>query len=75
MPVESFISYAHGDENLREELELSLVQLVQEGKVVVWHDRKIPAGAEWEKQIEERLNTASVILLLVTRQFLASVYC
>src|SRR5262245_62374587 len=40
-----------------------------------WHDRRIGAGKEWEKEINEHLYRADIILLLVSSDFLASDYC
>jgi hypothetical protein len=74
-PVEVFYSYAHEDEGLRNELEKHLSILKRTGVITGWHDRKIVAGHDWEKEIDARLNTAKVILLLVSADFLASDYC
>jgi tetratricopeptide (TPR) repeat protein len=40
-----------------------------------WHDRKIAAGTEWNGEIDEHLNTAQVILLLISPSFMSSNYC
>jgi hypothetical protein len=74
-PVEVFYSYAHEDEKLRNELEKHLSILKRTGVITGWHDRKIVAGHDWEKEIDARLNTAKVILLLISADFLASDYC
>jgi hypothetical protein len=74
-PVELFYSYAHKDEKFRTELEKHLSILKRNRVIADWHDRKIIAGHDWEKEIDERLNTAKVILLLVSADFLASDYC
>ena len=70
-----FFSYSHKDEALRDELEVRLAMLKREGAISAWHDRKILAGDELNGQIHGRLNDAQVILLLVSPDFLASVYC
>ncbi|HEX9987254.1 MAG TPA: TIR domain-containing protein [Chloroflexia bacterium] len=74
-PVEVFYSYAHEDEGLRNELEKHLSILKRTGVITGWHDRKIIAGHDWEKEIDARLNRAKVILLLISADFLASDYC
>ncbi|MCP5116415.1 MAG: toll/interleukin-1 receptor domain-containing protein, partial [bacterium] len=74
-PVELFISYSHKDEALKEQLEDHLALLKRNGLIKVWHDRRITAGKEWAGQIDQHLNTAQVILLLVSAKFLASDYC
>ncbi len=73
--VEVFFSYSHKDESLRDELANHLAMLKRQDVITGWHDRKIVAGKEWEKEIDEHLNTADIILLLVSSDFLASDYC
>ncbi len=70
-----FFSYSHKDEGLRDELEVHLAMLKREGVIDVWHDRKIPVGNEFDRSISDQLETADVILLLVSPDFLASSYC
>src|SRR5579862_3836227 len=74
-PIELFYSYSHKDEKLREKLETHLALLKRQGVIADWHDRKITAGQEWSNKIDEHLNTAQIILLLVSADFLASDYC
>lgn len=73
--VEVFFSYAHEDEDLRDELEKHLAVLKWQGVITGWHDRKIGAGKEWEGEIDTHLNNAHVILLLISPDFMASDYC
>lgn len=70
-----FFCYARKDESLRDELGSHLAALSREGVIKGWHDRKIGPGKDWEEQIDEHLNSASIILLLVSADFLASNYC
>jgi hypothetical protein len=74
-PVELFYSYSHKDEELRNELENHLSILKRKGVITGWHDRRIGAGKEWKGQIDAHLNSAAVILLLISSDFLASDYC
>jgi hypothetical protein len=73
--IELFFSYAHEDELLRNELAKHLRLLERQGVITAWHDRKIGAGREWKGQIDEHLNAAEVILLLISSDFLDSDYC
>ena len=75
MPITLFYSYAHVDEPLRQQLEKHLSLLQRQGLIFPWHDRAILPGDEWAKDIDEHLNTASIILLLISPDFLASDYC
>ncbi|HZS09356.1 MAG TPA: TIR domain-containing protein [Blastocatellia bacterium] len=74
-PVEIFYSYSHLDEKFREELVKHLRLLERQGVITGWHDRNISAGIEWKDSIDEHLESAGIILLLVSANFLASDYC
>jgi hypothetical protein len=74
-PVEIFFSYSHKDATLLDKLVAHLSQLKHQGLIAGWHDRKIAAGTEWEREIDEHLNSARIILLLISADFLASGYC
>ena len=74
-PITLFYSYAHEDELLRNELEKHLSLLQRQGLISEWHDRQILPGDEWAHDIDTHLETASIILLLISPGFLASDYC
>jgi hypothetical protein len=74
-PVEIFFSYAHEDEALRDELAKHLSILQRLGQIKAWHDRAIDPGEEWADEIDEHLNAADIILLLISSDFMASNYC
>ncbi len=73
--VSLFYSYSHKDEALRDELEEHLSLLKRHGFIHSWHDRKIGAGHEWQSSIDKNLETANIIVFLVSSAFLASDYC
>ncbi len=73
--IEIFFSYSHKDETLREKLEKQLSLLKWQGLITGWHDRKIVAGQEWAGEVDTHLNTAQIILLLVSPDSMASDYC
>src|SRR6185503_17343659 len=73
--VELFYSYAHKDESLRNELDKHLSGLVHTGQITEWHDRQIGAGMEWEGEISAHLESAQIILLLISADFIHSKYC
>lgn len=52
-----------------------LSNLRRQGVIRECHDRKIGSGTEWAKEIAEHLNSAEVILLLISSDFIASEYC
>jgi len=74
-PVTLFYSYAHKDEPLRDELRTHLSSLHHQGLINSWYDRQILAGADWTQDIDHHLESASIILLLISADFLASDYC
>ncbi|MDJ0703627.1 MAG: SUMF1/EgtB/PvdO family nonheme iron enzyme [Leptolyngbyaceae cyanobacterium MO_188.B28] len=74
-PIKVFVSYSHKDESLRDELGIHLSSLVNRKVIEIWHDRQIMAGQEWATVIDENLDEAHIILLLVSSDFLASKYC
>lgn len=70
-----FFSYSHVDETLRDQLEKHLSGLKRQGLIESWHDRRIIAGQGFDSEISANLESADVILLLVSADFLASEYC
>ena len=73
--IEVFFSYAHEDEQLRDKLAKQLKILERQGVITAWYDRDISAGTQWANQIDQHLETAKVILLLISDDFVASDYC
>ena len=73
--AEIFFSYSHEDEALRDRLDTHLAVLKREGIIEIWHDRRITAGDEFAGVIDAKLETADLILLLVSANFLSSNYC
>lgn len=73
-PLELFYSYAREDEGLRESLDKHLKIMQRTGLIQGWHDRKIAGSEEWEDEINQHLESAPIILLLVSANFLASDY-
>src|SRR5437899_7025127 len=61
-----FFSYSHVDENLRDQLEIHLTSLRRQGLIDSWHDRRITAGEDFGDAIDRHIDTADVILLLVS---------
>jgi hypothetical protein len=70
-----FYSYSHKDAELRDRLGTHLAPLKHQQKISEWHDRKIEPGANWDTEISSQLESAHLILLLVSADFLASEYC
>ena len=75
MAPKIFFSYSHKDEGLRDELEVHLSGLKRQRLIDTWHDRRIVAGNALDASIDESLDSSSIILLLVSADFIASDYC
>lgn len=67
-----YLCYAQKEKTLRAALEAHLQPLKQQGLITTWHDGEIRAGAEWQSELRLHLQTADIILLLISSNFLAS---
>jgi energy-coupling factor transporter ATP-binding protein EcfA2 len=67
--------YAHEDKSLLDQLVRQLASLERLGLIAGWSDRDISGGQEWQHEIDQRMNTADIILLLISPDFIASDYC
>jgi hypothetical protein len=65
----------HADESLRDQLEMHLSSLRRQGIIASWRDRRIAAGTEIGPAIDSHIDTADIILLLISPDFIASDYC
>lgn len=74
--VKIFISYSHkNDEPHKDDLVITLKGIKREyPQLEWWDDRKLVSG-EWEKQILSELEQADIVVLLISRYFMASEYC
>lgn len=70
-----FYSYSHVNEAYRSELEKWLTNLKGEGLLSEWHDRRLMAGDTLPLKIDEHLQEADIVLLLISQDFLASKAC
>lgn len=66
-----FVSYSHHDTRWREQLFADYVKSTL-GVTRIWTDASLRAGDEWEAEIERRLKTTTVAVLLVSPNFLKS---
>src|ERR1051326_8277156 len=73
--IEIFCCYAREDQILMKSLRKHLMPLQRRGLITIWSDTDIDAGAAWEDEIQKHLNSAHIILLLISRDFIASDYC
>jgi hypothetical protein len=67
-----FISYSHKDSSCLDRLMVHLKPLERMSHIDSWSDRKIRPGDKWQKEIAENIEKATVVVLLVSADFLAS---
>lgn len=70
-----FISYNHSDDNFRKDLERWIVTLRDKGLINHWSDSQILGGDSFWKKIENKLEEADIIVLLLSQEYLASPSC
>src|SRR5690348_13562222 len=73
--IELACFYAHKDQALMLQLKNHLSILQRQGLISLWSDVQINRGAAWKEEINEHRHKTSVILLLVSTDFLATEYC
>jgi hypothetical protein len=67
-----FISYSHKDRKWLDMLQTFLTLLENDGNVRPWEDTQIRPGQQWRVAIDEALSSASIAVLLVSQDFIAS---
>ena len=70
-----FISYSHKDETLVSKFINHIAPLKNSGLIADWYDRKIETGEEFQDDIDNNLENADIICLMISDSFLASNAC
>ncbi len=73
-PIELFYCYAEKDRALLNKLDQHLIGLRSAHLITLWHEGTISPGMSKKQEIETHLRHASVILLLISADFLQSDY-
>ncbi|HZT99342.1 MAG TPA: toll/interleukin-1 receptor domain-containing protein, partial [Ktedonobacteraceae bacterium] len=74
-PLKLVYCYAPRDGALRDQLDRHLAALRRANLIETWYDGKIVPGTTRQTEINNRLHTADIILLLVSADFINSDYC
>ncbi len=74
-PLKLFYCYAREDKTFRDELDRHLSNFKRRYNIINWSDQEILPGTKWRKEIDAQLDTAHIILLLISAHFMASNYC
>lgn len=67
-----FVGYNHKDQRDVERLLAHLRPLQAHTLINLWNDEQIEAGSDWKQQLDQALNQAQVVVLLITPNFLTS---
>src|SRR5690348_6987674 len=67
-----FISYSHQDKRYLDELRKYLKYYERKGDIEYWDDTKITPGSRWYTGIKKAIETAKIVILLISPDFLAS---
>ncbi len=67
-----FLSYSRKDEKEKDQLLTHLSVLEKINLIEIWHDALISPGADWKQEIKNAISDATVVILLVTANFLSS---
>jgi len=70
--IEIFYSYVEEDKDMAEKLQKHLILLKRQGLITDWHSGKLIPDVEPSEQIQEHLETAKIILLLISQDFMFS---
>lgn len=73
--IRVFYSYSRQDRLLREKLDRHLAPLKFAGLILPWYDLLLDPGSDWKQDIKDKLDTADIILLLISANFFNSEYC
>lgn len=67
-----FVAYCHRNKRWLERLKTHLTPLVRKGILELWEDTQLKPGTAWRDEISKALAKASVAVLMISADFLAS---
>ena len=68
-------SYSHNDGDMRDEMEKHLAVLKRNGHIADWSDRRIVPGQDFQESIDRNIDSADIIVLLISADFFQSEAC
>jgi hypothetical protein len=68
-----FISYAHDDKNMMDQLSKYL-NILKINHIDVWFDQKVRTGDDWSAEIQNAIATAHLTICLVSNSYLGSTF-
>ncbi len=73
-PSKLFISYSSKNSDFMKRLVTHLEPLKRNGTIELWYDRMIEPGTKWDDAIKEEMRSASIIIFLLSPDFIATNY-
>lgn len=73
-PSQVFISYSSRDKKYKDDILTHLKILQKQSIISMWHDGLLIPGQHWSEEVIRHLNSSSIILLLISPDFLTSAY-
>lgn len=73
--MRALICYAREDQERVDTFRRHLSSLKHFGQVELWFDRMIDPGEDWQNSLDQRLNEADLIFLMISADFFHSDYC
>lgn len=73
--MNAFISYSHRDRDWCDRLFAQLQGIPKDVISEVWYDRRIIPGSNWDIEIQRRLNSSEIVILLISENFLNAPFC
>src|SRR5262249_46609429 len=67
-----FISYSHSDAKWLTQVQIALRPLKIYQNIDFWDDTRIKVGSQWRSEIKDAIERAEIVILLVSKEFLAS---
>lgn len=72
IPLKTFIIYSRADAQLKDELLTHLHPFVEYKFIEKWVDSDLLPGEDWEKRLEDELEAAHLVIMLVSADALSS---
>jgi hypothetical protein len=73
-PLKVFLSYSHKDREQKALFESHFSSLERTKDITLWSDERLDAGDLWDEIIQQKLNNADLVILLVSANFISSDY-
>jgi predicted ATP-binding protein involved in virulence len=74
MTTKIYISYSHKDKKWLDQIKVHLKALTLDGTFSIWDDGQIELGQDWRNEIDQVIRESSIVLLLISSDYLSSSY-